>query len=667
MAVFLNIVNNVANTTITTNNGDSYFADGQIGAFRGTIAITANDGYSFTEPPTATHSAVYYNTSASYGTVTDTAVLSDNNTVATFTIERLRNSQGQTQAAPVTLNGTTSRAGRTLQTVENLQNCTISGLPSTVTDQSTLNLTLTADTNCTFETTPLLEFGTVVVKPDGNPAQNAAFTVSNDKLTATLSIDLSEWNLDYMTTVETLTITAAATSAIYSVPITRNLTLCTTNAPTSISEVMTSVNIICTANNNCEFDTAPSIVFYDANNTVLHSFTFTVLQSKLSANVTFDVSEFNDFENVTSIVLTATANAIVAKKELTQILSNCTTNAPQYILETDTVINVTATANSNCVFNTAPQLFIIDTNGDPNVFNFTIAQDGLTASLAFDVETFDFDNIGNTCEITASADTITPYQTKYGSIHVYKLSENQLEQFSNQRFFVENLATGTEEPQYERIDLGNYVHSIKRVYLAVNDTVADVLKCGNYNTHIAVETPLDDTLTVDCGTVTIPTPNNSNVDFNSEITLFLPFVGMVAISNEFCGKTLNLVYRCNLIKGDAIAEITVNGVAMLQYECNIGYDIIYKTLVTQTAFNTVGNVDFNTQILKGLQPYAVLKYYTDKNAQIFNTDCLRVPLSEISGYFAANEIENFVSDTITDTEKQTLFNEIANGVFILAV
>ena len=443
------------------------------------------------------------------------------------------------------------------------------------------------------------------------------------------------------------------------------ITVTTTEINCSVSGLPQTVytnsvlNLTATAATNYEFTTAPTFNYTDSNN-VAQSVNFTVAANGKTATLNLNLATLN-FGNTTATI-TATAAARVPQTiELVTTAVNCVTDAPQYVNDTDTQITITATANANCEFDTAPILTIRLKNSSYRSIVFTIAQNKLTAVGTLNVTQIGFANI-DTLSLYAAAEIVTPQFEKYGTINVYKVTTNNLADFAAQRF----ISYGSGDTA-NILDLGNYVNSIKRLYINVGECVNNVLKCGNHNTNIAVETPLNDVITVNCGAVAIPTPNNSNTDYNSEITLFLPFIGLVVVSSEFVGKTLNLAYKCNIIKGDAIAEITVNDVIMLQYECNVSYDVIYKTLQTQTAFNTVGNVDFNTQILKGLQPYAVLKYYTDKNAQIFNADCLRVSLSEISGYFAANEIENFVSNTITETEKEILFNEIANGVFILAV
>lgn len=557
-------------------------------------------------------------------------------------------------------------AARNLTVTQNLQNCTISGLSSTVTDQTALSLTLTAANGYEFDTTPQIVFDQIILDENGDPITTINFTVSNDKLTATLSVDLSECNLDYLQTCETITINATAAVIVKTVQVTRNLSNCTTNAPASISENDTTVNIICTPSSGYQFDTAPTIMFYDANDTVLHGFTFTVLSSKLSANVTFDVSQFDDFADVETIVLTATAAAIPQTVTVDTATQNCTLSGVPQTVYVDTVLNLIATADSGYAFDsgTPPNVYIIDAQGNPNVIYFTLSENNTVAQCTVNLGGYSLDSFSSVT-ITANAAAVTPYVEKYGTINVYKVTTQNLTDFAAVRFKKEKDTPSDTSGYFQLVDLGDYVVSVKRFYCLISDVLTAYIKAGNYNTGIQCETPQNDNFVIDCGTVAIPMPNNSITDYqNSDIKIFLPFVGFVSLSSDYVGKTIALQYRVNIVNGDCVAVLSCNSIEIDFVQCTISNDVIFKT---NKENNFSGNAEFNLQVLKGLQPYAVVKTVTDENEKLFNSDCLRVPLSTISGYFAATEIENFVNDTITVTEKTMLFNEIANGVFILAV
>lgn len=555
---------------------------------------------------------------------------------------------------------------RTLTVTTNETNSTISGVPSTVNVETSLQLTATAANGYQFDTAPYIEFDQMILDENGDPVTTINFTVSNDKLTATLSVDLSQCNLDYINQCDAITINATAAAIEKTVQVTSNLTNCTTNAPSNIHESDTTINIIATPSNGYQFDTAPTIMFYDGNGDVLHGFTFTVLASKLSANVTFDVSQFDDFADVETIVLTATAAAIPQTITVDVTTQNCTLNGvPQTVYE-NTVLTLIATANSGYAFDseTPPSVYILDAQGNPNFVYFTLSENDTVAQCTVNLGGYDMDSSASVT-ITANAAAVTPYVEKYGTINVYKVTTQNLTDFAAVRFKKEKDTPSDTSGYFQLVDLGDYVVSVKRFYCLISDVLTAYIKAGNYNTNIQCETPQNDNFVIDCGTVAIPMPNNSITDYqNTEIKLFLPFVGFVSLPSDYVNKTIALQYRVNIVNGDCVAVLSCNGIEIDFVQCTISNDVIFKT---NKENNFSGNAEFNMQVLKGLQPYAVIKTVEDKNAQLFNSDCLRVSLSTISGYFAANEIENFVSDTITDTEKEMLFNEIANGVFILAV
>lgn len=613
------------------------------------LSITAISGFKFDTAPTLTPNsgtALNFTLSSDYLTATLNVDLSTISGLTSITIA----------ATAVEL----PPAGRVLTVTQNLQNCTISGLPSMVTDQSNLQLTLTAANGYQFNSVPYLDFGVTILDEDGNPTQTKNFTVATNKLTATLNINLSNCNLNWNDLCETLTINGIAASSSQTVPITRSLTNCTTNAPTTIDETFTTVNIICTANENYEFDTAPTIIFYDSNNVALHSFTFNVLSTKLSANVTFDVSQFNDFEDVESIVLTATAAAVAQVVDVQTNIQNAVLNGLPSDVYADSVLNLTVTANNGYEFATVPNVFMLDGDGNPQIEYFTLATDKLSGSITLDLGNY-VDMQSGHVTITANATAVTPYVDKYGTINVYKVTTQNLSDFAALRFIKEKENPSDTSGYFQLIDLGDYVVSVKRFYCPITDVLTAYIKAGNYNTNIQAETPQNDNFVIDCGTVTIPNKNNSITDYQTEIKIFLPFVGFVSMPSDYVGKTLTLKYKVNIITGDSLALLTCNGIELDFIQCTVSNDIIFKTN-KENVFG--GNTEFNLQVLKGLQPYAVIKYFTDENKQIYNADCKRVLLSEINGYFVVSELTNFTAN-ITETENQMLVNELSNGVIIL--
>lgn len=495
-----------------------------------------------------------------------------------------------------------------------------------------------------------------------NGDKTASFSFLSDEETGTTRIG-------YNSSGVTITTYNLLQDVSTTITITQNTTNCTTNAPTTIAETDTALNVTATAASGYRFDTAPIIQFLNSDLVIDEDgnpaqYNFTIANDKLTANISINFPTLVDLTNVTSITITATAAAIPETIAVTTIVTNCVlTGIPQNVYA-DTVLNLTATANNGYEFEKEPYLEFSDSDGNPIFLAFTLASDNLTATLTADLGNYQLTGV-NTISITATAAAVVPYSDKYGTINVYKVTTDNLAAFAAQRFFKERYDGTDTSGYFESVDLGNFVHSVKRFYCNVGETTAETLKCGNYNTQIAVQTPLNDNINIDCGTVTIPHKNNDNIDYNAQITLFLPFIGNVNLSVDYIGKTINLVYICNLITGNTIAKLTCNGILIDTYECNLCNDLIYKTSQKIETVKTAGTIDFNLQILKGLQPFAILKYYQSENKKLYNADCLRGVISGYIGYLEITEITNFNNSTITENEKRLLFDELQTGVIIL--
>lgn len=529
-----NVVNNVANTSETHT---SRLSEGLEVKIIGTL-----ENYDFTTVPTVSYTDLY---GVSH-TVTATVTTNGNTKTATAILDYVNFNTN------IVVNGVYEPPTEiTVTTTET--NCTVSGLPQTVYNNSVLNLTATAATDYEFTTAPTFNY-----TDSNNVAQSVNFTIAANGKTATLNLNLA--TLNFGTTTATITATAAA--VVYP------------TIPVNVSETNAAVSGV------------PS---------------------------------------------------------------------PTYI---NSVLNLTATANTGYQFETAPQLNYVDQNGTFQVFNFTVAQNKLTATLTLDLSTLDLTNVSS-LNVSATAAAVVPQIEKYGTINVYNVTTNNLKDFALQRFFkMENGA----QTYFENIDLGNFVHSVKRFYCSIGTTTPEVLKCGNYNTQIAVQTPLNDTVNLNCGYVAIPYKNSDLTDFDSDIKIFIPFYGFYSLPVDYVGKTITLTYTVNLVTANAVAFLSYDGNIFECLECNISSDVVYKTN-TENFNNTP---DFNMNVLKGLTPYVLLKYYVSENKKIYNNSCLRGVLSTFVGYLQITELTGFADNNITETEKTMLLNELENGVIILA-
>lgn len=338
---------------------------------------------------------------------------------------------------------------------------------------------------------------------------------------------------------------------------------------------------------------------------------------------------------------------------------NCTAeNIPTYYTPTDKV-NVTIHANEGSKFTSEtdpPEIRYTDEFGGVQYKHFTLSDDGKQGNVTLD--------IAAECPKTeyiefrggAQVD-VQPSIKNYGSINVYVVTLDNLDAFSKKRYFTESGTFIT----YEQ-DLSEYVNRIKRIYTHIPTKGTDRIKCGNYDTEINAELPEKDIITLDFGGITIPRKDNTTLDKDMIIDVFLPFVGIVSLSSDYVGKSVKLVYDINVISGDGVCKLLDNNDLPIQlHNVQPNTDILYTTYDT----SVIGSDRWDAQNLYGLEPFVRLNYFTNEYSGGRGNDYKKVVLSQCAkGFYKFDEIVNNDIDNVPKSEYNEIVNLLQSGVFI---
>lgn len=321
-------------------------------------------------------------------------------------------------------------------------------------------------------------------------------------------------------------------------------------------------------------------------------------------------------------------------------------------------ISITLTAVDGTEFNpeNPPQVSYTNTYGNNVVKKFTISENKETASLTF---TPDAKN-GETLEFTGGAEPITVIGENYGSINVYLVTLDNLNEFAKKRFFkeVDDPETGQ---RFEYIDLGQYVNRIKRIFVNVPEGADAIIQCGNYDTGIRVKTPTVDRITVDFGNVTIPAHNGDLTDYESEIELFLPLKGFVSVPSDMAGKTVNLKYIVNVLTGNGVAVLSCDGVPFIMESVQPNTDIIYRLGDTVTV---IGSDDWNEQELYGKESFVLVKWYESTNKDNVCSDYRNVNLADLTGFVKLADVSIISTPEMLTDEQKMIYDALENGVYM---
>lgn len=492
-------------------------------------------------------------------------------------------------------------------------------------NEETYTLTVTANDGYKFE-----------VAPKGNyegkyGLQNFTMKLSSDGKTAT-----KVWTSYSVPKADTLTVTGETVAVISDVIISGAI------ANATISH--TYKDGVCTIT-----------VTTDNNNFALENISGNFGNTPVTFNVTTNdkhrqqaVATFNVAPNTE---ITVTGETVEVYCWVDKNLTNCTGDIKQYY-KVGEEIKLRLKADTGKIFNVAPTLQYYEPK-----FNslknraFTVSDDKTTASLDFDTPP-----LGRTdVLINATAIEKTPVATSYGAINVYVVTEQNLKDFATLRF-----ANVSDEYYIYAIDYGIYINRLKRIYCDIPHNGKDIMFCGNYNTKIQVNTPDKTNVVLDFGNVQIPTFNNDATDYESEITLFVPFVGNVSVPTEYIGETVNLKIYVDVVTGNGLYILYHNDVIVQKGECSPSQDVLYRT----TDMQKVGGDEWNENRYMGLEPYIFVKWYESKNPDGRNNDFKKGNISSFTGFNSFDNVVIQPTQNMLAREQEMITTTLLKGVYV---
>ena len=590
------IINNTVENTSYEVSGD-------------TLTVRANDGYKFDTAPMAECGSGLMDRREATG------VLSDNNTVATFNLLEDDNGHSFPKNTAITVSGSAVEKGYLVSNT--IENTTYAVNGDT--------LTVTANDGYKFETAPTATSGTGLL--DGRTATGV---LSQNNTVATFNL-LEDDNGHPFSKDSEITVSGSVVEKSY---IIRNTI---ENTTYSVSGDTLTV----TANDGYKFETAPTAT---SGTGLIDGRSETGVLSENGKVATFNLlSDDSGHSFSKDSEITLNGSVVLEGYKINNTIEYTT-----YSLSGDTL---TVTANDGYKFEVAPTADNADEASPMQRREETgVLSDGGK------VATFNLlsDNNGNpfqkeyTIALRGSVVADVVYSGFYGSINVYELTNDNLKAFAEQRF------SKTAE------DLGKYVTNLFRIFCPVGETIDAVITTGDVNTGIQAKTPKSDVVVLNFGEVTIPFHNNDLSDYNSNIQMFLPFVGFVNIDTNYIGKPINLTYEVNVITGEAVVKLSTDSIIFSVYDCNVSNALIYKT----SDYDIVGDTGFSSRFMYGLKPFVKVVWRQSMNEYVNNDDCERTVIGSITGFARITECDEINTSQMTSDEKQMIENQLKYGIYI---
>ena len=575
-----------------------------------TLTVRANDGYKFETAPTATAGSGLMDRRSATG------VLSEGGKVATFNLLEDDSGLSFPKNSEITV------SGEVVEDASYIINNTIEHTTYAVNGDT---LTVTANDGYKFETAPMAECGSGLMD-----RREATGVLSDNNTVATFNL-LEDDNGHSFPKNTAITVSGSVVEKGYMI----------SNTIENTTYSVSGDTLTVTANDGYKFETAPTAT---SGTGLLDGRSETGVLSDNGKVATFNLlSDDNGHPFSKDSEITLSGSVVLEGYTINNTIEYTT-----YSVSGDTL---TLTANDGYKFEVAPTA---DNADDASPMERR--EETGVLSEGGKVATFNLasDNNGNpfqkeyTIALRGSVVADVAYSGFYGSINVYELTNDNLKQFAEQRF------SKTSE------DLGKYVTNLFRIFCPVGETIDAVITTGDVNTGIQAKTPKSDIVVLDFGEVTIPFHNNDLSDYNSNIQMFLPFVGFVNIEPTYIGKAINLTYEVNVITGEAVVKLSTDGITFSVYDCNVSSALIYKT----SDYDIVGDTGFSSRFMYGLKPFVKVVWRQSMNEYVNNDDCERTVIGSITGFARITECGEINTSQMTSDEKQMIENQLKYGIFI---
>ena len=623
----ISVKNNVAHTTYRT----------EVQGINTVITLTCDRGFTFDGIPTVTYGADPEDP-FSESTTENMTVSGD---VATFTLETDAYSgfatlDGNTKTKPVEPTVTVSVKNNVAHTTYRTE---VQGINTVI--------TLTCDRGFTFDGIPTVTYGADPEDPFSE-STTENMTVSGDVATFTLETDAYSGfaTLDGNTKTKPVEPTVTVTNNIADA--TESHTVAGSSVTVNLSSKKVMLNVSCAYvakdGSNKNVPVTVNVVINDVTDT-------DTATSK--ASVTLPNVDFHH-----PIVITGETKQAM---RIDYNLSGCTPiQKPTYCFVGEP-LTITLNADDGNEFNDATKCTITGYNSltGGRVVQMTISADKLTATGAITP------SVGsvNADDWYIIVDGIaTPQMTptkKYGFINAYVLNAQNLEDFATARFVPYTGEVGSTKEDPISFDLGDYVNRVKRFFFPVEKGSTSKLMCGNFQVDTNVFNLASDTKVISFGSVDIPNVTQSTADYDTDLNMFVPFIGLETLPVDLIGHTVALELRVNLLGGGGVYVLTCEDRLVYTKEVEPCTDVLFRTQKQEV--RVLGGSKFDSTYLMGFTPYIVLQKKTITSTGVETASSRLTKVKDVVGFTKLVNVKFADTSNMLMDDVNTIINILRNG------
>lgn len=293
------------------------------------------------------------------------------------------------------------------------------------------------------------------------------------------------------------------------------------------------------------------------------------------------------------------------------------------------------------------------------VVPMTISEDKLTATGTITPTVGSADRNDFCIEVQGVANPQSTPTKKYGFINAYVLNEQNLEDFATARFVPYTGDVGSTKEDPISYDLGDYINRVKRFFFQVDKGSSSKLMCGNFIVDTTVYNLASDSMVLSFGSVEIPNVTQSTADYDTELSLFVPFIGIESLPVDLIGHTVELELRVNLLGGGGVYVMTCDDRIVWTKEVEPCTDVLFRTQKQQ--IQVIGGSKFDSTYLMGLTPYIVLQKKTITSTGVETASSRLTKVKDVSGFTKMVNVKFADTTNMLTDDVNTIINILRNG------
>ena len=616
----VSVTNNVAHTTYQKEvQGDNTV-----------ITLTCDSGYTFDGTPTVTYGADPEDP-FSEGTTADMTVSGN---VATFTL------------ATASYGGSATLGGNTKEVIPEPQNNITGATYTTQKDPfaESTTVTITCNDGLMFDGVPTVKY----VNTTGQQTILAA-TLNDDKTVGTVVIS----DLKYIVSLDGNTKPK---------PVVPTEPTVTNNVPDSTESHTVdghSVTVNLTSNKVMMNVSCAYVATDGSSKNVPVTVKVVVTPLVDSGGVTSNASVIlPDVDFNSPVVISGESKKAL---RIDYYLSGCKTDVRPTYWFVGEPLTVNLTADSGNVFDEPDKCKLVGYSVFAPVYTapMEISEDKLTATgtITPTVNTPQRDDFY--IEVHGVANPQTTPTKKYGFINAYVLNEQNLEDFATARFVPYTGEVGSTKEDPISYDLGDYVNRVKRFFFQVDKGSSSKLMCGNFMVDTTVYNLASDSKVLSFGSVEIPNTTQSTADYDTELNLFVPFIGLESLPVDLIGHTVGLELRVNLLGGGGVYVMTCDDRIVWTKEVEPCTDVLFRTQKQEV--RVLGGSKFDSTYLMGLTPYIVLQKKTITSTGVETASSRLTKVKDVSGFTKMVNVKFADTTNMLTDDVNTIINILRNG------